>query len=73
MTPWTVARQAPLSMGFPRLEHWGELPFPSSGDLPDPGLESPSSALQEDSFAAETQVKPLIKEGKPKYSTSFKI
>ena len=73
MTPWTAARQAPLSMGFPRLEYWSELLFPSPVDLPDAGIESPSPALQEDSFTAETQVKPLIKEREPKYSTSFKI
>ena len=36
-TPWTVARQAPLSMGFPRQEYWSGLPFPSLGDLPNPG------------------------------------
>ena len=38
-TPWTVAHQAPLSMGFSRQEHWSGLPFPSPGDLPDPGIE----------------------------------
>ena len=38
MTPWTVARQAPLSMGFSRQEHWSEWPFLSPGDLPDPGI-----------------------------------
>ena len=38
VTPWTVAHQAPLSMGFPRLEYWTGLPFPSPEDLPDPGL-----------------------------------
>ena len=38
-TPWTVARQALLSMGFPRQEHWSGLPFPSPGDLLDPGIE----------------------------------
>ena len=37
-TLWTVAHQAPLSMGFSRQEYWSGLPFPSSGDLPDPGL-----------------------------------
>ena len=37
-TPWTVARQAPLSMGFSRQEHWSGLPFPSPGDLSDPGI-----------------------------------
>ena len=39
MTPWTVARQALLSMGFSRQEYWSGLPFPSSGDLSDPGIE----------------------------------
>ena len=38
-TLWTVARQAPLSMGFPRQENWNGLPFPPPGDLPDPGIE----------------------------------
>ena len=38
-TPWTVAHQAPLSMGFPRQEHWSGLPFPSLGNLPNPGIE----------------------------------
>ena len=38
-TPWTVALQAPLSMGFPRQEYWGGLSFPSPGDCPDPGME----------------------------------
>ena len=41
-TPWTIARQTPLSMGFLRQEHWSALPFPSLGDLPDPGLEHAS-------------------------------
>ena len=40
VTPWTAACQAPLSMGFPRQEYWSGLPFPSPGDLPDPGIES---------------------------------
>ena len=42
VTPWTVARQAPLSMGFSRPEHWSGLPFPSPGDLPDPGIKAKS-------------------------------
>ena len=45
VTPWTSARQAPLSMGFPRQEYRSGLPFPSSGDLPDPGIESTSLEL----------------------------
>ena len=45
VTPWTVAYQVPLSMGFSRQEYWSGLPFPSPGDLPDPGIEprSPTS------------------------------
>ena len=38
-TPWTVTHQAPLSMGFSRPEHWGGLPFPPPGDLPNPGIK----------------------------------
>ena len=44
-TPWTVAWHAPLSMGFSRQEYWNGLPFPSPGNLPDPGIESTSPAL----------------------------
>ena len=50
VTPWTVAHQAPLSTGFSRQEYWRELPFPSPGDLPDPGIEPASHALQEESI-----------------------
>ena len=49
-TPWTVARQAPLSMGVPRQEYWSGLPFPSPGDLPDPAIEPGSPALQANSL-----------------------
>ena len=58
VTPWTVARQAPLSMRFSRQEYWSGLPFPSPGDLPDPGIEPRSPALQADSFPTELQGKP---------------
>ena len=44
MTPWTVAHQALLSIVFPRQEYWGRLPFPSPGDLPDPGIKPMSPA-----------------------------
>ena len=47
-TPWTVAHQAPLSTGYPRQEYWSGLPFPSPGDLSDPGIEPVSSELQID-------------------------
>ena len=58
-TPWTVACQAPLSMGFSRQEYWSGLPFPSPGDLPDPGIKPRSLALQADSLPAEPSGKPL--------------
>ena len=48
--PWTVARQAPLSVEFSRQEYWNVLPFPSPGDLPNPGIKPRSSALQTDSL-----------------------
>ena len=48
-----IARQAPLSMGFSRQEYWSELPFPSPGDLPYPGIEPESPALQADSLLFE--------------------
>ena len=52
-TPWTVAYQAPPSMGFSRQECWSGLPFPSPGDLPDPGIELGSPALQADALLSE--------------------
>ena len=51
--PRTVAHQAPLSMAFSRQEYWGGLPFPSPGDLPDPGIEPTSPALAGGFFTAE--------------------
>ena len=45
VTPWTVAYQAPPSMGYSRQEYWGGVPFPSPGDLPDPGIEPGSSPI----------------------------
>ena len=56
--PWTVARQAPLSTGFPRQEYWSGLPFPSPGDLPDPGIEPRSPTLQADALTYEPPGKP---------------
>ena len=53
MTSWTVARQVPLSMGFPRQEYWGRLPFPSPGELPDPGIKPISPALAGRFFTTE--------------------
>ena len=61
VTPWTVAHQASLSKGFSRQEYWGGLPFPSPWDLPDPGIESGSPALQPDSLPSEPPGKPSQK------------
>ena len=52
-TTWTVAHQAPLSKRFSRQEYWRGLPFPSPGDLPDPGIELTFPALQVDSLLSE--------------------
>ena len=49
-TPWTAARQAPLSLGFSRREDWSGLPFPPPGDLPAPGIELRSPTLQENAL-----------------------
>ena len=57
-TPWIVAHQAPLSMGFSKQEYWSGLPFPSPGDLPDSGTESRSPVLQADSLPSEPLGKP---------------
>ena len=60
MTPWTVARQSPLSIRFPGQEYWNGLPFPSPGDLPDAGIKSVSSALAGKFFSAEPPEKPYF-------------
>ena len=52
-TPWTVAYQASLSTGFSRPEYWSWLPFPSPGDLPNPGSKPGSPALQADALPSE--------------------
>ena len=59
MTPWTVACQAPLSMGFSRQEYWSGLPFLSLGDLSNPGIEPRFPAFQADSLPSEPPGKPL--------------
>ena len=65
-TPWTVAYQAPHSMGFSRQEYWTGLPFPSPGDLPDPGIEPWSPTLQADALTSEPP-------GKPNGDSSFHL
>ena len=64
VTPWTVACQAPLSVGFSRPEYWSGLPLPSPGDLPDPGFEAMSPALAEGFFTTEGPGKPSVKRRK---------
>ena len=57
-TPWTIAHQAPLSMGFSRHEYWSGLPCPPPGDLPNPGMELislPSPELADGSFTSATR------------------
>ena len=58
VTPWTVAHQAPPSLGFSRQEYWSGLPFPSPGDLSDPGIKPRSPALQADALTSEPPGKP---------------
>ena len=53
VTPWTVAKQTPPSMGSSKQEYWNRLPFPSPEDLPNPGIEPRSPTLQADSFPSE--------------------
>ena len=60
LTPWTVARQAPLSMGFSRQEYWSELPRSHPGDIPDPAIEPRSPALQADALLSEPPGKLFI-------------
>ena len=57
MTPWTGTHHTRLSIGFSRQECWSELPFPSPGDLPNPGMEPGSPALQSDSLLCKPQGK----------------
>ena len=60
VTPWTVTRQAPLSMGFSRPDYWNGLPFASPGDLPDPGIKPTSPALAGGFFTTEPLGKPCL-------------
>ena len=58
-TPWTVACQTPLSMGFPSQEHWSRSPFPIPEYLPDPGIKPKSPAWQAESWTTEPPGKPI--------------
>ena len=59
--PWIVAHQSPPSMEFSRPEYWSGLPFPSPGDLPDPGIKAGSPTLQADALPSELSGKPILK------------
>ena len=59
-TPWTIALQVPLPMGFPRHEYWSELPFPPPGDLFHPRIKPTSSALQLHSLLLSYWGSPII-------------
>ena len=59
VTPWTIAHQAPLSVGLSRQECWSGLPCPPPGDLPNPGIEPRPPALQADSLPSELPGKPV--------------
>ena len=63
-SPWTVAYQAPPSMGFSRQEYWSELPFPSPGGLPNPEIQFASPALQADAVPSEPPGKPTVRKRK---------
>ena len=67
VTQWAVVHQAPLSTGFPRQEYWSGLPFPSPGDLPNPGIEPGCPTSQADSLPTEPPGKPY-----PNYGYSLK-
>ena len=74
MAPWTIARQAPLSMQFSRYEYWSAMPLPTPGDLPDPGIEPgslASPALTGGFFTTELPVNPHNSEYKDVYRRTF--
>ena len=60
VTLWTIAHQAPLSVEFSTQESWSRFPLPPPGDLPDPGIEPMSPALQADSLTAEPSAEPIV-------------
>ena len=72
-TPWTVARQAPLSMGSSSQEYWSGLPFPAPEDLPAPGIEPRSPPLQADSLPCEPPGKSAPKEEPTQTSLSGEL
>ena len=70
-TPWTAAHQAPLSMRFPRQEYWSGLPFPSPGNLPNPGIKPASPAMAGGLFTTEPPGKPSEILNEVKWYTFF--
>ena len=68
VTPWTVACSAPLTTGYSRQEYWSGLPFPSPGDLPDPGIEPRSPAMEADALTSEP---PRMKQKNKKVTRSM--
>ena len=78
VTPWTVAYQAPQPVEFSRQEYWSGLSFPSPGDLPDPGIEPRSPALQADALPSQPPGKPrcenwIIKKAEHQRTDAFKL
>ena len=71
--PWTVAYQAPQSMEFSRRAYWSGLPFPSPGDLPEPGIEPRSPTLQADTLPSKPPGKPMVKPGQTWAGKSLQI
>ena len=63
VTPWTVARHAPLSMRFSGQEYWSGLPYPPSGDIPNPEIKPGSLTLKANSLPSEPPEKPITLEG----------
>ena len=72
MTPWTLPLQAPLSMEFSRQEYWSELPVPSPGDLPNPGIEPGSHKLQADALTSAPPGKPFKYKNTVSQKTSYR-
>ena len=71
--PWTIAYQVPPSMEFSRQEYWSGLPFPSAGDLPNPGIKPRSPALQAETLPSEPPGKLSISTAFPEVSRYHKI
>ena len=72
VTAWTLAYQAPPSMGFSRQEYWSGLPIPSPGDLPNPGTEPGSPAFQADALTSEPPGKPIAQKWYPASTQAYR-